>query len=121
MPLISCDTDGVRKIQLRDGLGELADLVQNAGKQSVKFLALAAGRHRTQLHKIGELNRSAQLEKQALIVVAVRMRNVARQRGKMLVDQSELEGHGARIGFVGEQADRRRRGFPGASGTGGDR
>ena len=36
-------------------------------------------------------------------MIAVGMRKVARQRREVLVDQRELEGHGARIGFIREQ------------------
>ena len=57
------------------------------------------------------MNRSAQLEKQALIVVAIRMRKVARQRREVLVDQRELKGHGPRIGFIREQQVRHGVGF----------
>jgi hypothetical protein len=80
-----------------------ADLFQDAGKKHVKFLALAAGRDRTQLHEIGELNGSAQLQEQALIVAAIGMGNIARQGREVQVDRGELEGHGAGIRLIREQ------------------
>ena len=95
--------DGVRKIILRDGLGKQAAVFENAGEQRLQPVPAAACGNRAQLDKVRQLNGRSQLQNQSLVIVAVRMRSVARQRAQMLIDQRQLERDRAGIALIGEQ------------------
>ena len=97
---------GVREIQMRDGIGKLRGLAEDLGQEVRQVLLRLLREHFAPLRQMRRLDRRAQSQEQLLVVAAVGMAGVARQRGEVLGDGRQLECDRARIALLRRAADR---------------